>query len=304
MLLRQSVSRLKARLGTIGDKLRWGIDTVGVRACAIGAVRMLALRLLRPRRSEIKLKSGPVLEFAYPGQTPTVLVLFADYIDPEFAFLQGIARPTWVVADVGAAIGQFTVFAGSLPCGMIHAFEPSSANVATLRGNVARNRIGDRVKIHQIALSSSDGEAAFSTASTYTGQLTDAEGAGIERVAVKTLAGELERNGIDRIDVLKLNVAGFEPSVIEGAMPYLAFGKIDILILLLGLASLPWYERLAHHGYRFFYFHPLERTLYEVVAFDEASVLDHRPWPARHIIAIHETAIANGIVSSLTLRKL
>jgi hypothetical protein len=47
----------------------------------------------------------------------------------------------------------------------------------------------------------------------------------------------------------------------------------------------------------------MERTLYEVTAFDEASVLDHRPWPARHIIAIHQNAIDAGVVAGLAVRK-
>jgi FkbM family methyltransferase len=78
--------------------------------------------------------------------------MFGDLIDPEFAFLRSIARPDWVVADVGAAIGQFTIFATGLPCAVVHAFEPSGASVATLKLNISRNDVIDRVKIHIIAI--------------------------------------------------------------------------------------------------------------------------------------------------------
>jgi FkbM family methyltransferase len=246
-----------------------------------------------------------VLEFEYPSQTPTMLVLFGDLIDPEFAFLRLAARRDWVVFDVGAAIGQFSLFAAGLPAAAIHAFEPSGANVAVLTRNVARNGATPRVAIHQMALSDEIGEAVFETAAaTWMSQIGQPGSAGGEVVPVSTVPEEMRRHGIDRLSVLKVNVAGYEPTVLKGAEPILAEGRADILILLLGLASLPWYERLAGHGYRFFYFHPAERVLYEVTRFDESSVLDHRPWPARHLIGIHASAIEEGRVPPFEVRKL
>lgn len=298
----------KLRHGT--ERMRWGIRTVGVGAAVMGAARSARIHIQRPDRSEIRLKSGSVLEFDYPSQFPPLLMMFGDLIDPEFAFLRKVARPDWIVADIGAAIGQFTVFAASLPAAFIHAFEPSGSNVATLERNLERNGIKDKVKVHRLALSNADYEAVFKTARhTWVSGLNSSasefgETAASEDVSVRTLTGELERLGVEHLSVLKLNVAGFEPEVLEGAEPFLAAGKADILILLLGLASLPWYARLAGHGYRFFYYHPTEHSLYEVTAFDEASVLDHRPWPARHIIAIHENALDGYTAAGIHLRQL
>ncbi|MBF9233906.1 FkbM family methyltransferase [Microvirga alba] len=228
--------------------------------------------------------------------------MFGDLIDPEFSFLSHVSRPDWVVVDVGAAIGQFAVFAATLPSAIVHAFEPSAANVATLRRNVERNRVVERVKIHQLALSNADGESTFeATERTWMGRLSDVPSEGGEVVAVRTLSGELKRSDVTHISVLKVNVSGFEPQVFEGAETVLAGGNADILILLLGLPSLPWYEKIASYGYRFFYYHPRERRLYEVSSFDERSVLSHRPWPARHIIAVHQSAIAAGVISTVEI---
>jgi FkbM family methyltransferase len=261
------------------------------------------MRLRRSRRDEIRLRSGIVLEFDYPSQFPTMLVMFGDFVDPEFAFLRAVARSDWVVADVGAAIGQFTLFAACLPCARVHAFEPSGANVATLRRNVARNGVAHRVTVHQIAFSNVNKECFFeTTASTWVSHLGSANAPGAEKVGVRTASGEFQRQKLDHVNVLKINVAGFEPSVIEGAMAFLAAGGADILILLLGLASLPWYREISKCGYRFFYYHPVEHTLFEVTAYDQSSVLDHRPCPARNIIAIHQDAIARGVISSIAIR--
>jgi hypothetical protein len=76
------------------------------------------------------------------------------------------------------------------------------------------------------------------------------------------------------------------------------------LILLLGLGSLPWYARLATYVYRFFYYHPNENVLYEVTAFDADSVLEHRPRPARNIIAVHRSAMETHLGLTMPVRKL
>jgi FkbM family methyltransferase len=216
--------------------------------------------------------------------------------DPEFAFLRTIAKPDWVVVDVGAAIGQFTIFAATLPAASVHAFEPSGLNVTTLQENVRRNGVADRVHIHPIAISNQRSEAYFRTnISTWCSGLSDT---GTERVSVRELSDELASLGLEQVSVLKINVAGFEPQVLESADRFLSTGGADILILLL-----PWYARIASHGYRFFYFHPEEGALYQVTEFDADSVLEHRPWPARNIIAIHESAIDRLLDGKISIRK-
>ena len=117
-------------------------------------------------------------------------------IDPEFEFLRQVHRPDWIVADVGAAIGQFTLFAAALPVSIVHSFEPSGANVATLRRNIARNGAASKVNIHQLALSDTDGESAFSTtAQTWVSHLSEELHVDDEIVPVRTLTGELKATG-------------------------------------------------------------------------------------------------------------
>ncbi|RYG87096.1 MAG: FkbM family methyltransferase [Alphaproteobacteria bacterium] len=251
------------------------------------------------------LRSGPILEFDYPDQFPPTLMMFGDLIDPEFSFLRQVARPGWRVVDVGAAIGQFSLFAATcLPGASVDAFEPSSANVETLNRNLVRNRVEGRVRVHRAALSNRKETARFATApKTWMSQLVapDSGDAGTEEVAVDTLDATLDQLELDHVDVLKINVAGFEPAVMEGAMRSLRAGRVDILVLLLGLPSLPHYAAIAALGYRFFYYHPAKRMLFEVGQFDADSVLGHRPWPARHILAIRDAAVAGLIAGRVEL---
>jgi FkbM family methyltransferase len=271
------------------DKMKWGLKNHGVLPMVAGLFKFAMLSLRKPERSRLALRSGGVLEFAFPSQTPSALLIFGDFIDPEFAFLRKIAQADWVVADIGAAIGQFTLFAANLPVAHVHAFEPSSANLATLTQNILINGVSHRVTPHQLAFSNVDTEAYFeTTASTWVSGLSDS---GTERVLVRRLSSTFKHLNIQKVSVLKLNVAGHEPKILESSMEFLARGGADILILLLGIDSIPWYQQIANCGYRFFYYHPKMYSLYEVNSFSEDSVLNYRPWPARHIIAIHNSKV-------------
>ena len=286
--------RLKMHVRAAVAKLRWGASTVGWVATALGGLRLFRLWLTRPPTVEVRLRSsGAVLGFAYPAQLVPALVVFGDLIDPEYAFLAAVARPNWIFLDVGAAIGQFTVFAAFSKSGRVHAFEPGSENLATLRSNIARNDIGHRVTIHQMALSNRTGEAEFATASNPFMSRLDRTGPKTgEKVAVDTLTNVVERLGINHVSVMKINVAGFEPEVIEGAMPILAQGRVDVLVLLIGRPSYGAYRELFGLGYRFFFFHPRSLRLHEISSIDDEGLIVNRPWPARHVLAIRANAIA------------
>ncbi|WDR06244.1 FkbM family methyltransferase [Devosia rhodophyticola] len=288
------MSTIVRRLRVSADKIGWGMRATGPFATIRGG-RCIKLWLSRPDHAEVQLRSGPILEFNYPGQFPATLMAFGDYIDPEFDFLKRVGRPNWTIIDVGAAIGQFSLFAAmSLPRATIHAFEPSSANIETFQRNIVRNGVANVVTVHHAALSDRQEMGRFETEpKTWMSHLVaaDDDDTPTEMVPVDRLDETLESLNLSHIDVLKINVAGFEPAVLKGAMPCFADGKVDILIVLLGLPSLKIYQDIAELGYRFFYYHPPSFTLFEVTSFDADSVLAHRPWPARHIIAIRAAAV-------------
>jgi len=294
--------RLRIPIHSGVAKLRWGARTVGWAATALGGLRLFRLWIMRPPRVEVRLRnSGAVLGFAYPTQLVPALVVFGDLIDPEYAFLAAVARPGWIFLDVGAAIGQFTVFAAFSTRGRVHAFEPGSENLATLRSNIARNGIVDRVSIHEMALSNHKGEAEFATASNpFMSRLDRTGPTKGKRITVDTLTNVVERLGIDQVSVLKINVAGFEPEVIEGAIPILAQERVDILILLIGRPSYAAYREISRLGYRLFFFHPPSQRLHEISSIDDEGLIVNRPWPARHVLAIRAkaiTAILDGRVT-------
>jgi FkbM family methyltransferase len=288
------------RLRKAFAKVIWGVKVVGPRSALAGVLRLATLKVRRPTEAVVRLGSGPVLGFAYPRQLVPALVVFGDYIDPEFDFLRRVSRPDWVVLDIGAAIGQFSVFAAMLPTAQVHAFEPSRDNIRTLEGNLRRNHVVDAVTIHQQAVSHSDAQMTFPTLpNPYLSRLDRLDqSVGGESVPVRTLTGTVSALGLEQVGCLKINVAGFESEVLEGAQAFLSHQGADVLVILISEGSAPWFPKIAALGYRFFFFHPPRNTLFEVGDLDD--LLAHeRPWPARHLIGVSGPGIERGLLDEV-----
>lgn len=298
----QTLSKVVSRTRKLRIKMLWGIRVVGLVPTLFGSVRLIWMHTRRRPQVIVKLRSGPALGFEFPRQVVPALVVFGDYIDPEFDFLRQIARPDWVVIDIGAAIGQFSVFAAQLPASHVYAFEPSTDNINTFRQNLRRNRVVDKVSVKHMALSHTDAEMVFPTLrNPYLSRLDQPTGAkGDEIVPVRTLTRAIRELGISRVDCLKLNVAGFESEVIAGGEDFLARQGADVLVILISDGAEAWFPRIAAFGYRFFYYHPKEVRLYEVSDFGN-SAINVQPWPARHIIAVSEPGIERGILRGVDL---
>jgi FkbM family methyltransferase len=76
------------------------------------------------------------------------------------SLLTNLIQPGWVVLDVGAHIGWFTVLFSRLvgPKGRVDAFEPDPANFALLQANTLQ--LANAV-VHQLAVWDSSGPQTF-----------------------------------------------------------------------------------------------------------------------------------------------
>ena len=131
------------------------------------------------------------------------------------ALLQDRLASDAVVVDVGAHIGVVTVLlAGLCPKGHVHSFEPVAENHAHLTANVAANEL-DNVTVHQAALFDTDGEISVRYDAVYPGgSHVGGGGATVPAVRFDTWAA---RQGLDRLDLVKLDVEGVELAVLAGA---------------------------------------------------------------------------------------
>lgn len=84
-------------------------------------------------------------------------------VEPEaVTFIEKVVRPGWIVADVGAFAGYYSLFLAKLvgPEGAVHAFEPVPENFEMLEFNVRLNQCGE-VRANRLAVGAADGEGAF-----------------------------------------------------------------------------------------------------------------------------------------------
>lgn len=129
-----------------------------------------------------------------------------------------------VILDIGAHFGAFCVMLlQQCPALTCHAFEPNPVAVDALSVMARRNRIKDRVIIHQMALSDQNGIATLRVpqAGKFSGLATLGEPHRFKdglafRVEVQILDGWAEGQGLPKIRLVKIDVEGAELLVLRG----------------------------------------------------------------------------------------
>jgi len=169
--------------------------------------------------------------------------------------LEKLVKPGDVVFDIGANIGAHTLgLARSVgPSGRVYGFEPAAFAFAKLRANLALNPdLDSRTFPRQILLSASAAdpseaeiyaswplEAMDSVHPKHRGELVTTRGA-----VVDTLNHFVEREGIDRLDLIKMDVDGHELPVLQGGL-----GMIKKFRPILVMELSPYVHREHHHDF-------------------------------------------------------
>lgn len=140
--------------------------------------------------------------------------------------------PHPVLIDVGANIGAWSLVMGKLaPGSTVHAFEPNPPALEYLRRNINLNKL-DNIQVHPIGLSDKPNRLVLYNASM--GQASIHKAAGGDQyteIDVRSLDAVLGDAGVDKIDMIKIDVEGHEPAVLDGAQETLArSGKLIVIM--------------------------------------------------------------------------
>ena len=128
-------------------------------------------------------------------------------------------RPGMTVVDVGAHIGVYSILAARLvaPEGRVHAIEPQQACAELIDRNGARNGLTN-VTTHTLALGDADGEVELLVDQRTMGGLAGSARTGATTpVSARRLQTFVAEQGIQHVDLVKLDAAGNEFAVLAGA---------------------------------------------------------------------------------------
>ncbi|MGA8874593.1 MAG: FkbM family methyltransferase [Candidatus Korobacteraceae bacterium] len=152
-----------------------------------------------------------------------------DYDTEEIRSVLRMFTPEWVVLDVGANVGFWTIpMAKALgPGGKVHAFEPVASNNLRLRENARLNGMERTLVVHELGLSDRRASLRISLREDFangsgTGNasivIDDSDGrfqCGV--VEVETLDNIFPSLNMKRLDFIKVDIEGHEDKFLSGA---------------------------------------------------------------------------------------
>jgi len=157
----------------------------------------------------------------YPPKDPKMglsLKEYGQFGQGEFDFMAHFIREGSVVLDVGAGIGIHTIPLAHLvgPGGVVVAFEPQAGLHQILGANLVLNNIPN-VFTYGMALGDSEGECLFPVLDY--SEAIDFGGIGMDTAEEGEVVplSRLDDFNLDRVDFIKLSVAGCEVKVLRGA---------------------------------------------------------------------------------------
>lgn len=218
-----------------------------------------------------------------PGETATA------------ALFRRLLRPGSTVFDVGANVGYYALLAGRSvgPDGRVFAFEATPAVATRLAENVALNGL-DNVTVVHSAVCDRSGEIEFrlhdddSEGNSMVNFAADWPTVRVPAVSLDEYAAD---HGLERVDVVKVDVEGAEPLVLAGATRLLSAARPPVLIMESnpdalkagGSSPADLRARLAAFGYRCYGVERLTQTAE----------------PVWNIVAVHPSHEVCGVTAEI-----
>lgn len=158
----------------------------------------------------------------------------------EMGLVLHLLRPGDLFVDVGANVGSYTVLAGAVAGADVICFEPSPTTFLHLKDNLALNELDGRCDARLVAVGAESGTVRFAIGLDTTDHVATVSDSG-ESVAVEVVRLDDALAGRAPL-ALKIDVEGFETSVVAGARATLRAPSLLVVVMEMAGAG-------AHYGH-------------------------------------------------------
>ena len=146
-----------------------------------------------------------------------LLINKGEFEPLETAEFVNVIKKDSVVFDIGANFGYYSIIAASLAnLGKVYAFEPDKNNFVDFKYNIELNNLSN-INSENTGAGSNNGNVSFKVDGIHRGRSKVVENKGDYDIDVVTLDSYCQINNIENIDILKVDVEGFETEVLLGA---------------------------------------------------------------------------------------
>lgn len=196
------------------------------RFSAIRNSRDVIVRMLARDGSSIQFETGSGFDILLPASYRSMIVMALNGVlfHTTLLHLASTAmRPGDIVIDGGSNVGFFALLAATRlrGSGSVFAFEPDPKTFSLLQQNIRHNGFESTIRAEQLALTDREGTLNFAVNSEepMLSSLVPAMGNSAGSISVRgaRLDTFLARTGLERADVIKLDLEGAEPMALEGA---------------------------------------------------------------------------------------
>lgn len=222
-MFRSSELRVLEVFSNVAGRLPWGAGHYRVAARYAGHNRWVTGSYANQR-----MRSGALVRLDLGDRPQVIAYLVRDYSPALTSYIVSRLPPGGIFFDVGANVGLISFSVAQLrPDAIVHAFEPNPINAAAWQHNRQLNDV-PRTTLMEVAVSDRVGTADFTVPSDCSSGTI--RSGGDHTVPTTTLDTYCKEQGIDHIDVLKIDVEGHEPSVLRGALGLLEAGAVNTIL--------------------------------------------------------------------------
>ena len=227
----------------------------------------LYIKIFPGREMTVRSGSGKCFRLRVGDQISEILFTQGVYEPQLTSILMPLVKPGMTIFDIGANIGYYSILMAEKvgPRGSVHCFEINDNILKLLEGNIKLSGAGN-IRVVRQAVSDKNGRETF-----YVPSLGD-EGEGSLRpsgrykaegtmeVETTTLDSFIEKNGIPKVDLIKIDVEGGEFLAFEGAKkllsskdrPIIMFEALDTACANFGHTWIDSIEKVKSFGYRIY----------------------------------------------------